>query len=145
VFVFLKKQTIINKNKRFIYKSFRFENMMIINFSLAAIFFFYTIWWDFVNESLLRWIQINKLFLMRICLLQWVLMRIAAKIYWWRVLCRVSKCEMWFKKCDSNLFFVWNCLKRFVFVIMLDHFIVNFFDRLISFLMNDACSFSIIE
>ncbi len=145
MFVFLKKQTIINKNKRFIYKSFRFENMMIINFSLAAIFFFYTIWWDFVNESLLRWIQINKLFLMRICLLQWVLMRIAAKIYWWRVLCRVSKCEMWFKKCDSNLFFVWNCLKRFVFVIMLDHFIVNFFDRLISFLMNDACSFSIIE
>jgi hypothetical protein len=38
-----------------------------------------------------------------------------------------------------------NCLKRFILVIMLDHFIVNFSDRLVSLLTNDACSFSIIE
>jgi hypothetical protein len=52
---------------------------------------------------------------------------------------------MWSEKCDSNLFFAWNCLKRFVLVIMLDHFIVSFSDHLISFLTNNACSFSIIE
>jgi hypothetical protein len=52
---------------------------------------------------------------------------------------------MWSEKCDSDLSFAWNCLKRFVFVIMLDHFIVSFFDRLVSLLTNDACSFSIIE
>jgi hypothetical protein len=38
-----------------------------------------------------------------------------------------------------------NCLRRFILVIMLDHLIVNFSDRLISLLTNDACSFSIIE
>ncbi len=58
---------------------------------------------------------------------------------------RVSKREMWSEKCDLNLSFVWNFLKWFVFVIMLDHLIVNFFDRLVSLLTNDACSFSIIE
>jgi hypothetical protein len=38
-----------------------------------------------------------------------------------------------------------DCLRRFILVIMLDHLIVNFSDRLVSFLTNDACSFSIIE
>jgi hypothetical protein len=36
-------------------------------------------------------------------------------------------------------------LKWFVFVIMLNHFIVNFFDRLISLLTNNVYSFSIIK
>ncbi len=58
---------------------------------------------------------------------------------------RVSKREMWSEKCDSNLFFAWNCLRRFVFVIMFNHFIVSFSDHLISCLTNNACSFSIIE
>jgi hypothetical protein len=39
---------------------------------------------------------------------------------------------MWFEKCDSDLFFAWNFLRRFVLVIMLDQLIVNFSDRLIS-------------
>jgi hypothetical protein len=38
-----------------------------------------------------------------------------------------------------------DCLRRFILVIMLDHLIVSFSDRLVSLLTNDACSFFIIE
>ncbi len=39
----------------------------------------------------------------------------------------VSKYEMWSEKCDSDLSFAENFLRRFVLVIMLDHLIVRFF------------------
>jgi hypothetical protein len=45
---------------------------------------------------------------------------------------------MWSEKCDSNLSFAWDCLRRFVLVIMFDHLIVNFVDRLIS-LFDEWC------
>jgi hypothetical protein len=55
--------------------------------------------------------------------------------------------EMWDVIWKMRFKFVscWNHLWRFVLVIMLDYFIVSFFDCLVSFLTNDACLFSIIE
>jgi hypothetical protein len=63
------------------------------------------------------------------------------------ITCFTSCLEMWnvIWKIRFRFIFCWNYLWRFVFVIMLDNFIVNFFDCLISFLTNDACLFSIIE
>jgi hypothetical protein len=63
------------------------------------------------------------------------------------ITCFASCLEMWNVIWEMRFKFVscWNCLWRFVFVIMLDHFILNFFDCLILFLTNDACLFSIIK
>jgi hypothetical protein len=63
------------------------------------------------------------------------------------ITCFASCLEMWYIIWEMRFRFVscWNCLWWFVFVIMLDHFIVSFFDCLASFLTNDACLFSIIE
>jgi hypothetical protein len=66
---------------------------------LAAIFFFCTIWWDFNESSLLRW----------------MLRRIACENMLITCLFSVSKCEMWFEKCDSDFFFakiVWAIHSR---------------------------------
>jgi hypothetical protein len=63
------------------------------------------------------------------------------------ITCFASCLEMWnvIWKIRFRFVFYWNCLWRFVFVIMFDHFIVSFSDCLVSFLTNDACLFSIIE
>jgi hypothetical protein len=63
------------------------------------------------------------------------------------ITCFTSCLEMWdvIWKMRFKFIFCWNYFWRFVFVIMLDHFIVNFSDYLISFLTNDACLFLIIE
>jgi hypothetical protein len=55
--------------------------------------------------------------------------------------------EMWNVIWEMRFRFVLcrNCLRRFILVIMLDHLIVSFSDRLASLLTSDACSFSIIE
>jgi hypothetical protein len=61
VLVFLRKQMIMNENKRFIDELLFFENMTIISFFARSNFFlFCTIWWNSVNKSLLWWIQINE-------------------------------------------------------------------------------------
>jgi hypothetical protein len=50
-------------------------------------------------------------------------------------------------KCDLKnaiqIYFLQKLFEWFIFVIMLDHFIVSFFDRLVSLLMSDVCLFSI--
>ncbi len=58
------------------------------------------------------------------------------------VLYRSVRCDL---RNATQICFLQRLFERFILVIMLDHLIVNFSDRLVSLLANDACSFSIIE
>jgi hypothetical protein len=63
------------------------------------------------------------------------------------ITCFASCLEMWdvIWKMRFKFVFCWNYLWRFVLVIMLNYFIVSFFDCLIWLLTNDVYLFSIIE
>jgi hypothetical protein len=142
VLVLLKKQTIMNENKRFVYELLLFENMTIISFFARSNF-------SFLHD----------------------LMRFCKKIHYcdeyelinteivccenMSITCFASCLEMWDVIWEMRFRFVFckDCLKWFILVIMLDHLIVSSFwssnlifwrmTRAHSRLSSDVCLFSI--